>query len=83
MSMVVSAQFAERFIAGWGGYPLVGSPEQIVDQMLELNEIGIEGIILSWLDYSEEIDYFGRRLLPLMEQAGLRNRPSVPPRSDE
>jgi dimethylsulfone monooxygenase len=75
-------QFAERFIAGWGGYPLVGSPEQIVDQMLELSEIGIEGIILSWLDYSEEIDYFGRRLLPLMEQAGLRNRPSVPPRSD-
>jgi FMNH2-dependent dimethyl sulfone monooxygenase len=75
-------QFAERFIAGWGGYPLVGSPEQIVDQMLELSEIGIEGIILSWLDYSEEIDYFGRRLLPLMEQAGLRNRPSVPLRSD-
>ena len=21
-------QFAERFIAGWGGYPLVGTPEQ-------------------------------------------------------
>jgi len=75
-------QFAERFIAGWGGYPLVGSPEQIVDQMLALSEIGIEGIILSWLDYSEEIEYFGRRLLPLMEQAGLRNRPSMPPRSD-
>jgi FMNH2-dependent dimethyl sulfone monooxygenase len=73
-------QFAERFIAGWGGYPLVGSPEQIVDQMLALSEIGIEGIILSWLDYSEEIEYFGRRVLPLMEQAGLRSRPSAPPR---
>jgi FMNH2-dependent dimethyl sulfone monooxygenase len=73
-------QFAERFIAGWGGYPLVGSPEQIVDQMLALSEIGIEGIILSWLDYNEEIEYFGRRVLPLMEQAGLRSRPSAPPR---
>ncbi len=73
-------QFAERFIAGWGGYPLVGSPEQVVDQMRALSEIGIEGIILSWLDYSEEIDYFGRRVLPLMEQAGLRSRPSAPPR---
>ncbi len=71
-------QFAERFIAGWGGYPLVGTPEQIVDQMLALGEIGIEGIILSWLDYSEEIDYFGARVLPLMEQAGLRGRRSAP-----
>jgi alkanesulfonate monooxygenase SsuD/methylene tetrahydromethanopterin reductase-like flavin-dependent oxidoreductase (luciferase family) len=42
--------------------------------------IGIEGIILSWLDYNEEIEYFGRRVLPLMEQAGLRSRPSAPPR---
>jgi alkanesulfonate monooxygenase SsuD/methylene tetrahydromethanopterin reductase-like flavin-dependent oxidoreductase (luciferase family) len=65
-------RFAERFIAGWGGYPLVGTPQQIVDQMIALSEIGIEGIILSWLDYSEEIDYFGARVLPLMEQAGLR-----------
>jgi alkanesulfonate monooxygenase SsuD/methylene tetrahydromethanopterin reductase-like flavin-dependent oxidoreductase (luciferase family) len=73
-------QFAERFIAGWGGYPLVGSPEQIVDQMLALSEIGIEGIILSWLDYSEEIDYFGRRVLPLMEQAGLRRSSTTPPK---
>jgi alkanesulfonate monooxygenase SsuD/methylene tetrahydromethanopterin reductase-like flavin-dependent oxidoreductase (luciferase family) len=67
-------QFAERFIAGWGGYPLVGTPQQVVDQMLALSEIGIEGIILSWLDYSEEIDYFGTRVLPLMEEAGLRSR---------
>jgi dimethylsulfone monooxygenase len=67
-------QFAERFIAGWGGYPLVGTPEQIVDQMLALGEIGIEGIILSWLDYNREIEYFGARVLPLMEQAGLRKQ---------
>ena len=71
-------RFAERFIAGWGGYPLVGTPQQVVDQMLALSEIGIEGIILSWLDYNEEIDYFGRRVLPLMEQAGLRSRRSAP-----
>jgi alkanesulfonate monooxygenase SsuD/methylene tetrahydromethanopterin reductase-like flavin-dependent oxidoreductase (luciferase family) len=71
-------QFAERFIAGWGGYPLVGTPERIVDQMLELADAGIEGVILAWLDYDVEIDYFGERVLPLMEQAGLRKtrRPS-------
>jgi len=64
--------FGERFIAGWGGYPLVGTPEQVVAQMQALAELGIEGFILSWLDYHEELKYFGERVLPLMRQAGLR-----------
>ncbi len=64
--------FGERFIAGWGGYPLVGTPEQVVAQMVELRDLGIEGFILTWLDYYEELKYFGERVLPLMKQAGLR-----------
>jgi alkanesulfonate monooxygenase SsuD/methylene tetrahydromethanopterin reductase-like flavin-dependent oxidoreductase (luciferase family) len=65
-------RFAERFIAGWGGYPLVGTPEQVVEEMVRASEAGIEGLILSWLDYHEELGYFGERVLPLMRQAGLR-----------
>ena len=34
----------ERFIAGWGGYPLVGTPEQVVDKMLAIADIGVEGV---------------------------------------
>ncbi len=62
----------ERFIAGWGGYPLVGTPEQIVDEMCKIADLGIEGFILSWLDYHEELQYFGETVMPLMRQAGLR-----------
>jgi alkanesulfonate monooxygenase SsuD/methylene tetrahydromethanopterin reductase-like flavin-dependent oxidoreductase (luciferase family) len=29
---------SERFIAGWGGYPLVGTPEQVVEGMKQLGE---------------------------------------------
>jgi alkanesulfonate monooxygenase SsuD/methylene tetrahydromethanopterin reductase-like flavin-dependent oxidoreductase (luciferase family) len=65
-------QFGERFIAGWGGYPLVGTPEQVVARMAELADLGIEGFILAWLDYYEELKYFGERVLPLMREAGLR-----------
>ncbi len=65
-------EFAERFIAGWGGYPLIGTPEQVVDELCKLSRIGLEGIILSWLDYNEEMRYFGEQVLPLMRQAGLR-----------
>jgi len=62
----------ERFIAGWGGLPLVGTPEQIVDKMINLADLGVEGLAISWLDYHEELKYFGERVLPLMREAGLR-----------
>jgi alkanesulfonate monooxygenase SsuD/methylene tetrahydromethanopterin reductase-like flavin-dependent oxidoreductase (luciferase family) len=31
-------EMSERFIAGWGGYPLVGTPEQVVEGMKQLGE---------------------------------------------
>jgi FMNH2-dependent dimethyl sulfone monooxygenase len=65
-------KYGERFIAGWGGYPLVGTPAQIVEKMQELSALGVEGLILTWLDYLQELKFFGERVLPLMEQAGLR-----------
>jgi len=63
---------AQRFIAGWGGYPLIGTPEQIVDECLKISATGVEGIILGFLDYYEELQYFDRRVMPLLRQARLR-----------
>jgi alkanesulfonate monooxygenase SsuD/methylene tetrahydromethanopterin reductase-like flavin-dependent oxidoreductase (luciferase family) len=65
--------FQERFIAGWAGYPVVGSPEQVVEELGRLNEAGMDGMIMGFLDYNEEMKYFGERILPLMKEAGLRN----------
>jgi alkanesulfonate monooxygenase SsuD/methylene tetrahydromethanopterin reductase-like flavin-dependent oxidoreductase (luciferase family) len=62
----------ERFILGYGGYPLIGTPEQIVDQLVKLEEAGISGMMVGFLDYAEELPYFGERILPLMQEAGLR-----------
>lgn len=65
-------QFARRFVAGWGGYLLCGTPEQVTEQFLALEQAGVEGMALIWHDYAEEIPYFGERVLPLMREAGLR-----------
>jgi FMNH2-dependent dimethyl sulfone monooxygenase len=65
--------FQERFIAGWAGYPVVGTPEQVVEELGRLNEAGMDGMIMGFLDYNEEMKYFGERVLPLMKEAGLRH----------
>jgi len=65
--------FQERFIAGWAGYPVVGSPEQVVEELGRLNDAGMDGMIMGFVDYNEEMRYFGERILPLMKEAGLRN----------
>ena len=64
--------FAKRFVAGWGGYLLVGTPEQVVDRFIDIEKAGVEGMALVWHDYDQELPYFGERVLPLMKQAGLR-----------
>lgn len=64
--------FKERFIAGWGGYPMVGTPEQVTDMLVKLSATGVDGTLLSFVDYLAELPFFNARVLPLLEQAGLR-----------
>jgi len=61
-------------IAGFNAIPLVGTPEQVVEKMQAISKVGINGTALHWVDYEAGIDYFNRRVLPLMIQAGLRRR---------
>jgi FMNH2-dependent dimethyl sulfone monooxygenase len=62
-----------RFIAGWGGYPLVGTPEQVAQGLVELNEAGMEGMVFGFIDYDEELKHFGDRVMPLLKEAGIRH----------
>ena len=64
--------FRFHFKAGLGGYPLIGTPEQIVDGIEKLSRLGVDGILISWVDYLGECRQWIDEVLPLMEQAGLR-----------
>jgi len=65
-------KFKERFIAGWGGYPLIGTPEQVTQGLVDLKKTNVDGVLLTMVDYNEELPFFNDRVLPLMKQAGLR-----------
>lgn len=68
-----AVKMQERFIAGWGGYPIVGTPEQVAEELGKLNEAGMGGMIMGLIDYHEELRYFGDHVMPLLKQAGLRH----------
>ena len=61
-----------HFVGGWGGFQLIGSKEQIVDRLAELSAIGLDGVVVSWPRYIEDMRTFQRDTLPLIKQAGLR-----------
>jgi alkanesulfonate monooxygenase SsuD/methylene tetrahydromethanopterin reductase-like flavin-dependent oxidoreductase (luciferase family) len=69
--------FRYHFIAGHGGYPLVGTPRSIVEQIEALSAVGVDGMLLSWVEHLKECRQWIEEVLPLMEAAGQR-RPFRP-----
>lgn len=64
--------YRKRFAGGAGSYPLVGTPEKIVDDLVRISQEGYAGAALSFVNYADELPFFCERVLPLMKQAGLR-----------
>lgn len=58
--------------AGFAGYPLVGDADHITELFKNLSDAGVDGFLLTWLDYEGGLARFGRELLPRLEKAGLR-----------
>jgi dimethylsulfone monooxygenase len=67
-----AAKLAYALKAGFAGYPLVGDADRIAELFASLSEVGIDGFLLTWLDYEGGLDRFGREVLPRLEKAGLR-----------
>ncbi|MGZ5853038.1 MAG: LLM class flavin-dependent oxidoreductase [Xanthobacteraceae bacterium] len=64
---------AEQFVSGWGGIPLVGTKEQIVDGLSMMSKIGFDGVLLAFPRYEQGMREFRDVTLPLVKQAGLRD----------
>ena len=55
-----------------GNIHVLGTPEQVVEQFMQLKDAGCDGVQINFFDYEPDLDYFAARVLPLMQQAGLR-----------
>ncbi len=57
---------------GWGGYPLTGTADDIVAGLEKMSKIGIDGVLIRWLDYWDGLRRWQTDVMPRLEQAGLR-----------
>jgi FMNH2-dependent dimethyl sulfone monooxygenase len=47
---------------------LIGTPEQIAERIVALKAVGVNLILAGFLHYLEEVEYFGKRVLPLVRE---------------
>jgi alkanesulfonate monooxygenase SsuD/methylene tetrahydromethanopterin reductase-like flavin-dependent oxidoreductase (luciferase family) len=62
----------EGMVAGFWGIPMVGSPDQVTQQLIDLHSAGADGIAISFVNYDEGLDQMERLLLPRLIEAGVR-----------
>ena len=54
---------------------LIGTPEQIADRIIELKNIGVDLILTAYLHFQEEVEYFGKNVLPLVRERENKVQP--------
>ena len=47
---------------------LVGTPEQVAERMLAYKRVGADLMLLGFLHYHEDVQYFGREVLPIVRE---------------
>jgi alkanesulfonate monooxygenase SsuD/methylene tetrahydromethanopterin reductase-like flavin-dependent oxidoreductase (luciferase family) len=62
--------FASRAI---GGYPFVGSPDHVAEQLASLSGGGIRGIAFSMINWLDELPLFRDEVLPRLKKMGMRS----------
>jgi FMNH2-dependent dimethyl sulfone monooxygenase len=51
---------------------LVGTADQVTDELLALSRTGVDGTLISLVDHNAELPYWNEKVMPRLEQAGLR-----------
>ena len=63
-----------HYAQGMGGLPIVGDPDDVARQLIDLSKAGLTGIAVSFVNYIDELPYFCDEVLPRLERAGIRSR---------
>ncbi|AEV63030.1 dimethylsulfone monooxygenase SfnG [Pseudomonas ogarae] len=55
---------------------LIGTPQQIAERIVALKAVGVDLVLAGFLHFQEEVEYFGRKVLPLVRELEQRKVPA-------
>ena len=61
-----------RFAGGHGAFPLIGTPDDVLEGLKAISNAGLGGTTVAFVNYVDEFPYFRDEVIPRMEAAGLR-----------
>lgn len=70
-------RFLRRTVAVGAGMPVVGNAETVARILEDISAAGIDGVILSAIDYADTLHRLARDVLPRLEETGLRQAPGT------
>ena len=56
---------------------LIGTPRQIAERIVNLKRIGVDLVLCGFLHFQEEVEYFGKHVLPLVRELEAREVPAA------
>ena len=60
-----------------GGLPIVGDPDHVASQLIDLSKAGLTGVAVSLVNYIDELPFFCDEVLPRLERVGLRENAPI------
>ena len=73
---VAAEEYAQQqqYFAGKaiGGYPFVGTPDRVAEELANISRAGMRGIAVSFVNYLNEMPYFCDEVLPRLVRLGAR-----------
>ncbi|GAA3590765.1 MAG: dimethylsulfone monooxygenase SfnG [Gibbsiella quercinecans] len=58
---------------------LIGTPQQIAERIIALKQAGVNLLLLAFLHFQEEVEFFGREVIPLVRELEKQSRPAIAP----
>jgi FMNH2-dependent dimethyl sulfone monooxygenase len=66
-------EFKERLVSGLGTCPLIGSYDDVANEIQQLSSAGLDGMALGLVNYISELPHLRDGVFPRLEQRGLRS----------
>jgi alkanesulfonate monooxygenase SsuD/methylene tetrahydromethanopterin reductase-like flavin-dependent oxidoreductase (luciferase family) len=64
----------ERQVIARGSYCAIGDPDHVASEIARLHAAGFDGLALNFVNYLDELPFFGQEVVPRLQRLGLRTK---------